>query len=150
MEKDRWYTAEGRAFAIQLPEGWETEREEGEDGVDLFAPEGAGELHLLAFEASVDDPPDPGEELFAFLDENEVVLEEDEVEDVSLADGGDLAFCEYVSEDEESGESDFWLIGVAALPGLLVFAQYVCRAGEEAAEREVVLRALRTLRLPIG
>jgi hypothetical protein len=150
MEKERWYTAEDGAYAIRLPEGWEAEREEGGDGVDLYAAEGVGELHLLGFEASADEPPDPGEELFAFLDENEVVLEEDEVEDVSLADGGDLAFCEYVSEDEESGESDFWLIGVAALPGALVFAHYICPAGEEHLEREAVLEALRTIRLPTG
>jgi len=148
MDRARWYTESEPGFSLQLPPGWEADRDPEEEGVDLYHPEGVGELHILAFSSSADEPPDPGEELYAFLDENEVVLEEDEVEDVALEDGGELAYCEYVSEDEETGESDFWLIGVAALPGTLVFAHYICAAGEEERERDAVLNALRTLRVP--
>ncbi len=74
-------------------------------------------------------------------------LEEDEVEDVPLEDGAEMAVCEYLSEDEDEGDSLFWMVGVATAPGALVFATYFCPAGEEEAERETVRAALASLRV---
>ena len=104
--------------------------------VERFAVRGGGE-----------DFPDPAEELYSFLEERGVELEEDEVEDVPLEGGAELALCEYVSEDEEEGESLYWMVGVGTVPGILVFATYFCTAGQEDAEREAVRAALASLRI---
>src|SRR5687768_6228110 len=91
------------AFSLTLPEGWVAEPDE-EEGVSVYAPEGVGLLHLVAFPAD-DEPQDPADELYAFLEEQGIEIEEDEVEDVELAAGGELALCEYLSEEEEEDES---------------------------------------------
>jgi hypothetical protein len=150
MDEAGFYKAEDGTFMVRLPAGWQAEPDAEEGGVDLWHPDGAGELHLLAFAAASDEAPDPAEELYAFLEENGIELEEDEVEDLELASGGEMALSEYVTEDEESGDSTFWMVGVAVLPSALVFAHYTCALGEEDAEREQVLALLRTLREPEG
>lgn len=141
------------AFAITVPGGW-THEEDEEGGVLLAGPAAAGLLHLLAFEQGEEDL-DPAEELYVFLDEQGVELEEDEVEDVELEGGSDLAYCEYLTEDDEAtgaGDADdeastYWLVAVATGPGRLVFCSYSCPAGAQDVERDAVLGALRTLRL---
>lgn len=133
------------AFSLALPPGWAAEPDE-EEGVGVYAPEGAGLLHLVSFEQADEDVPDPAEELYAFLEEQGVEIEEDEVEDLELAGGADLSFCEYLAE-EEDGESTYWLVGVATAPGTLVFVSYSCPAGEEEQEREAVREVLASLRL---
>jgi hypothetical protein len=148
MDDARWYRSHDGTFSVQLPDGWLTEPDAEQGGVELWHPDGAGELSLLAFPLAPGEPPDPGEELYAFLDEHEIELEEDDIEDLELSDGGELALCEYLTEDEDSGEAVYWLVGVGALPGALVFANYTCAAGEEEIEREVVHSILRTLRTP--
>jgi len=146
MAGGQWYTAEDGSFAVRIPAPWQAEADPEEGGVELWHPDGVGELHLVGFAASADEPPDPAEELYAFLEEQGIELEEDEVEDLELDDAGELALCEYLSEDEETEETLFWLVGVAALPGALVFAHYTCTAGEEELEREQLRSILRTLR----
>jgi hypothetical protein len=79
-----------------------------------------------------------------------VELEEDEVEDVPLEGGAEMALCEFLSEDEEEGDSLYWMVGVATTPGALVFATYFCPAGDEEKERDVVRGALSSLRLHAG
>lgn len=136
----------GGDFEIRLPTGWLVERDE-EGGVLVYAQEGVGLLHLAAF-AQPGEVADPGEELYSFLEEQGVELEEDEVEDVRLPDGGELAYCEYVSEDEGDDElATYWLIGVATGPGVLVFGDYSAPAGTQAREREAVVGILGGLRL---
>jgi hypothetical protein len=130
-------------FLFRAPEEWEVERDE-EGGVLVSRPEGAGMLHLIHFDREGDEEADPGEELYAFLEEQEIELEEDEVEDLELPTGS-LALCEYLEEDED--ETVFWLIGVATAPGGLVFASYSCPAGEEAEEKGIVRALLATLEL---
>jgi hypothetical protein len=132
-------------FELDVPAGWESERDPEEGGLDVWDPEGPGDLHVVGFTDAAEDA-DPAEELYAFLDEQDIELEEDEVEDVALEAGGELAYCEYQTEDEETGETIHWLLGVAALPSSLVFAHYMCPAGEEEQERSAVLDILRTLR----
>jgi hypothetical protein len=145
------YTAQDGTFAIRVPAGWQTEPDTEEGGVDLWHPDGAGDLHLLGFPApSGAEAPDPAEELYAFLEENDIELEEDEVEDVELPSGAEMALCEYVTEDEESGEATFWMVAVAVLPESLVFAHYTCPLGQEEAERDQVRALLQTLRAPGG
>jgi hypothetical protein len=148
MDEAGFYTAEDGTFVVRLPAGWQAEADPEEGGVDLWHPDGPGELNLLAFAAVSDEAPDPAEELYAFLEENGIEIEEDEVEDIELASGGEMALSEYVTEDEESGDVTYWLVGVAVLPSALVFAHYTCALGEEDAEREQVLALLRTLREP--
>lgn len=143
---DRYADPEG-AYELRPPPGWVTEPAGDEDGVELSAPDGFGVLHLLAFERDPDDFADPAEEMYAFLEAQDVVLQEDEIEDVELEDGGELALSEYASTDEETGEETFWLVGVATAPGRLVFATYVCTAGDEREELPAVREALRSLRL---
>lgn len=135
-------------FGFDLPAGWIVEPDD-ESGVLISREDGAGLLHLVGFE-----PPsevgDPAEELFAFLDEQDLVLDEADVEDVDLADG-ELAMVEYIAEAEDGeGEDEelttYWLVAVALMPGALVFANYSCPAGDEDAERDAVLRILRSLR----
>ncbi len=145
-EAERYADPDGR-FDLVVPRGWSAAPDEEDGGVEVWREDGVGTLHLIAFEASPDEFPDPAEELYAFLDERSVELEEDEVEDVPLEDGSELALCEFVSEDEEDGESLFWMVGVATTPGTIAFATYFCPAGDEAKERDTVRLALTTLRL---
>jgi hypothetical protein len=136
------------AFSIQVPSGWVAERDE-EEGVLVSARDGVGLLHMVAFPTSTDDMADPGEELYAFLDEHGIEILEDEVEDLELAGGGEMSLCEYLAEDdegEESDESTYWLVAVAVGPGNLVFASYSCPAGEEEAERATLREVLTSLR----
>ncbi len=137
---------EGR-FELRAPAGWQAAPDEDGDGLEVWSEAGAGTLHLISFAPEGDDFPDPGEELYAFLAEQDVELEEDEVDDVPLEGGAEMALCEYLTEDEESGENLFWIVGVAAAPGRLVFATYFCPAGQEAREREAVRDALASLRI---
>jgi len=132
-------------FDLVLPTGWSAAPDREDGGLEIWNETGVGTLHLIAFPQ--DGFPDPAEELYAFLEERGVELEEDEVEDVVLDDDGELALCEYVSEDEEDGESLYWMVGVATAPGVLAFATYFCPAGQEEQERTVVRAALETLRL---
>ena len=134
------------AFSLALPEGWVAEPDE-EEGVSVYAPEGAGLLHLVAFPATADEEQDPAEELYAFLEEQGIEIEEDEVEDVDLPAGGELALCEYLSEEEEEDETTYWLVGVAMIPATLVFVSYSCPSGEEEKERAAVRSILTSLAL---
>jgi hypothetical protein len=133
-------------FRVTVPAAWESERDE-EGGLLLAHPDGAGLLHLLAFPQEPGEPLDPAEELYAFLEDQEIELEEDEVDDLLIGEETELAFCEYLAEDEEEGETVYWLVAVATAPGNLVFASYSCPSGEEEAERETVRRVLASLRL---
>ena len=149
MPGNRYHDREG-GFSVLLPKGWTAEADPEEGGSVLFDPDGAGSLHLLGFPAPADEPPDPAEELFAFLDEEGIELEEEDVDDLPLDAPAAMAVCEYITEPENGGadeESTFWLVGVATAPERLVFATYSCAAGEEAAEREKVLSTLASLRL---
>ena len=132
---------EGR-FEMPLPAGWRAAPDEDGDGLEVWNEDGAGTLHLISFAPEDGDFPDPAEELYAFLQEQDVELEEDEVEDVALAGGAEMALCEYMTEDVDSGERLFWMVGVATAPERIVFATYFCPAGEEAREREAVREAL--------
>ncbi|HEU4561048.1 MAG TPA: hypothetical protein VFS20_24565 [Longimicrobium sp.] len=137
---------EGR-FELRLPRGWQSAVDEDGDGLEVWREEGAGTLHLISFEA--DEFPDPAEELYAFLQERGVELEDDEVEDLPL-EGAELALTEFMSEDEDDGESLFWLVGVATAPETLVFATYFCPAGREREERDLVREALTTMKVRGG
>src|SRR5688500_8424018 len=137
-------------FTLVPPPGWATAPDEDEGGLEVWPQEGSGTLHLISFEAGGDDFPDPAEELYAFLDDRDVELEEDEVADVPLEDGSELAIAEYEAEDEDEGDVTYWLVGVATGPGALVFATYLCPAGEHETEAELVRASLATLRLSPG
>ena len=136
-------------FSLVPPPGWSSAPDEDEGGLEVWPAEGSGTLHLISFEAGGDDFPDPAEELYAFLDDRDVELEEDDVTDVPL-DGAELAYAEYEAEDEDEGDVTYWLVGVATGPGALVFATYLCPAGEHEAEAELVRASLATLRLAGG
>jgi nucleoid-associated protein YgaU len=134
-------------FSLVPPPGWQHAPDEDEGGMEVWSEQGAGTLHLISFDAG-DDFADPAEELYAFLDEREVELEEDDVQDVPLEDGGELALAEYEVEDEDEDDVTFWLVGVATAPGVLVFATYLRPGGaEHEAEAELVRAALGSLRL---
>ena len=151
MPQTERYTDPEGGFEVTVPEGWTAERDEEEGGVELSHPDGAGVLHLIGMVQPGDEFPDPAEELYAFLEDRGVELEEDEVEDVPLGDGAEMALCEYVSQDDEEDEdATFWMVGVATAPGRLVFATYFCEAGEEEEERETVRKALGTLKVNEG
>jgi hypothetical protein len=138
---------EGR-FELRVPAGWQAAADEDGDGLEVWNEEGSGTLHLISFAPEGDDDfPDPAEELYTFLQEQDVVLEEDEVEDVPLPGGAEMALCEYLTEDEDEGESLFWMVGVATAPGTMIFATYFCPAGEEERERDLVRAALGSLRI---
>jgi hypothetical protein len=145
----RFRDPEGR-FDLAVPPGWSAAPDEDGDGAEVWSEEGEGTLHLVGFAADEDDFPDPAEELYAFLEDRGVELEEDEVEDVPLAGGAEMALCEYVSEDEDEGEALYWMVAVATAPGVVAFATYFCPAGREEAEREAVRAALGSLRLGAG
>lgn len=145
-ERERAHDPDGR-FTIVPPAGWAAARDEDQGGLELWREdEGIGTLHLISFDAD-DDFADPAEELYAFLDDRGVELEEDDVDDLPLEGGAELAVCEYEAEDEDEGDVTFWLVAVATAPGVLMFATYVCPAGEQEAERGLVREALGTLRL---
>lgn len=151
MGAESTYTDEEGGFGVLVPEGWYAEADPEVGGVELAHPDGAGLLHLVGIPQPEGEFPDPAEELYSFLEEQGVELEEDEVEDLELESGAEMAVCEYVSDDEEEGAGEtFWMVGVATAPGSLVFATYSCAAGEEEEERETVLRTLRSLRLRGG
>ncbi|MBA2571868.1 MAG: hypothetical protein H0V06_02395 [Gemmatimonadetes bacterium] len=139
---------EGR-FSLHLPSGWLAKPDPEAGGVEVYHPDGAGTLHLLGFAGNPDDFLDPAEELYAFLDEQGVELQDEEVEDLELSDDAELAYTEYVAEtdDEEDDEPTFHIMAVATSPGTLVFASYTCPAGEEDRERGTVLSTLGSLRL---
>lgn len=139
------------AFDFELPQGWEATPDD-EGGIEVTAPDAVGLLHLIAFEQTGGEALDPAEELYIFLEDQGIELEEDEIEDVELPSGAELSLCEYLSEDEdeedqEEAEITFWLVAVATIPGSLVFCSYTCPAGEEEAERDAVRAILSSLRL---
>jgi len=137
---------EGR-FDLVAPPGWSAAPDEEGEGLEVWKEDGVGTLHIVSFARDPHDFADPAEELWAFLEDRGVELEEDEVEDVPLAGGAEMAVCEFLSEDEDAGDALFWMVGVATAPGALVFATYFCTEGDEDAEREAVRQALATLRL---
>lgn len=130
----RYQDAEGD-FEVTLPASWRS-RKDGEAGLLLFDDEGEGLLHLIPFSRDPDDELDAAEELYAFLAEHEIELEEDEVEDVELAGEGLLALCAYLAE--EDGEEEYCLVGVAVAPGQILLASYSCPAGDDEAEAKIV------------
>lgn len=140
-------------FDIVVAPGWVTETDPDEGGLILFRPESEGNLELLSFPFTPEEDTDPADELFAFLDEEDILLLEDEVEDFALAGGTGLALCEYVSEEQqedEGAEQLFWLVAVATGQHSLVFATYSCPAGLEDGDRGDVAQMLRSLRLDTG
>lgn len=139
---------EGR-FEVRLPRGWTHEADE-EGGMLLASPDGPGLLHMVSFEQDEGSPLDPAEELYVFLEDQGVELEDDEVEDLELPEG-ELAYTEYLTEeDEEDGDAEeastYWLVAVATWPETLVFCSYSCPAGAQDAERERVIEVLGSLR----
>jgi hypothetical protein len=136
---------EGR-FSLVPPPGWSAAPDEDQGGLEVWSEDGVGTLHLIGFDSG-DDFADPAEELYAFLDDRGVELEDDDVDDLPLDGGGELALAEYEAEDEDEGDALFWLTGVASVPGVLLFATYLCPAGAQEAEVELVRQALGTLRL---
>lgn len=139
------------AFDLDLADGWSAAPDE-EGGLAVTGPQGAGLLHLIAFDQPAGELPDPAEELYIFLESQGIELEEDEIEDLELAGGAELSLCEYLSEDEDEedqdgGETTYWLVAVATVPGNLVFASYTCPADDADVEREEVRTILGTLRL---
>lgn len=136
------------AFDFELPDGWTADPDE-EGGVNAGRPDGPGLLHLIAFEQPGDQDLDPAEELYIFLEDQGIELEEDEIDDFELADGSELSVCEYVAEDDESDppEAIFCIVGVATTRGSLVFSNYTCPADQIESERDAVRTLLMTLRL---
>lgn len=151
MSSSRTVSIEGGA-EVDLPVGWESEVDE-EGGVNLMSEDGSGLLHLVTFAQDPGAVADPAEELYAFLEDQGIELEDDEVEDVELSGGAHLALCEYLTEQDEADTADddepstFWLVGVATAPGNLLFGSYSCPAGEQEPEREVVRTILASIRL---
>lgn len=145
-EASRHADPEGR-FDLLIPGGWSAAADEEDGGLEVWDDKGVGTLHVIAFAQGPDEFLDPAEELYAFLEERGVELQEDEVEDLLLQDEAELALCEYTSEDEEDGEALYWMVGVATAPGVLAFATYFCPAGQEHREREAVRASLESLRL---
>jgi hypothetical protein len=151
MEKKKVvYKDKEGSFEVTLPASWQTEKD-GEGGLLLFTEEGNGLLHLMPFARDPNDQEDvdAGEELFAFLAEQEIELNEDEVEDVELA-GGVMALCEYAEEngddeDDDGEEEVFWLVGVVVGADQIIFASYSCPLGEEEAESVLAREILGSL-----
>lgn len=145
MRPARYDDSEG-SFTLYVPQDWDAERDE-EGGLLVSSDEGNGLLHLIPFGRESGDHVDPAEELYAFLEDQEIELEEDEVEVLDLPAGGLLAVCEYVAEDGD--ESVYWIMAVAAAPSRLVFASYSCPEGEEEGERAAVRDILTSLDLDV-
>ncbi len=145
--RERYLDADG-GFSVLLPPGWSAEAERDEGGVEMWGPEEHGTLHLIGLPQPADEFPDPAEELYAFLHEQGVELEEDEVEDVELGEDAEMALCEYLAEDEEAPEESptLWMIGVATSLGGLVFATYSAAEAAAEGERDAVRQILRSLR----
>ena len=141
MRRTSYSDTEG-AFHLTVPDDWEIARDE-EGGLLLSRGEGGGLLHVLPFAREEEGDVDPAEELYAFLEDQDIEIEEDEVEDLDLPSGAALALCEYVAEEEE--DAVYWMVGVASAPGQLVFASFSCPAEDEDEERETVRRILSTL-----
>ncbi|MEX2582755.1 MAG: hypothetical protein WD766_05755 [Gemmatimonadota bacterium] len=144
------YTGNDGAFELRLPAGWKMEPD-AEGGALVSAVEGRGLLHLVPFERELEEPSDPAEELYAFLEDQEIELQEDEVDDLELPGEAGAALCEYLAE--EGDELVYWLVCVATAPSRLLFASYSCPSGQEDDEREVILQILSTLTfddLPAG
>jgi hypothetical protein len=144
-------------YSVELPPGWIGERDPEAEGIEFFHPEGPGSLHVLAFDSGTDGAVDPAEELYAFLEEQGVEIEEEDVDDIVLSEHADLAMCEYISEpfDAEEGEDgepepSLWIMAVATAPGTLLFASYSCPAEAEEQEREAVHSVLASIRLRNG
>lgn len=129
------YEEKDGSFELQLPAGWWYEPDE-EGGLLVAKEDGVGLLHLIPFERGPGEEADPADELYAFLEDQEIELEEDEVEDVELLTGGSLALCEYLAE--EGDELVYWMIGVATAPGQLLFASYSCPAEDQDQESESI------------
>lgn len=155
MSHEHRYVDPAGAFEITLPAGWEADPDPEEEGVEFVGPEEVGVLHLMAFPQPEEMSADPADELYAFLAEEGIEIEEDEVDDLELHGGAEMALCEFVHEGDEPGEEAgddeedepaFWLVGVATAPGWLVFVTYICPVGEEETERAAVRAALATLR----
>ncbi|CAN5453426.1 hypothetical protein BH24GEM3_BH24GEM3_16550 [soil metagenome] len=150
---DSWYEDAERLFRIRVPEGWAVRHDPEEAGVELHDPEESGVLHLMGFSQEGEEPADPAEELYSFLEEQGIELQEDEVEDLELAGGAEMAVCEFLSEEEdpaneeEAEDPTHWLVGVATTPGVLVFATYSCSADEAEKQLPIVRTALGSLRL---
>ncbi|MEX2570797.1 MAG: hypothetical protein WD737_05785 [Gemmatimonadota bacterium] len=136
------YQGGAGAFELTLPDGWFLEQDE-EEGALVTSETAHGFLHLVEFARGPEDATDPAEELYAFLEEQEIQLEEDEVEDLPLGETGELALCEYLADEED--EATYWMIAVATTPGRLLFANYSCAAGDEEGERELIRTILSTL-----
>jgi hypothetical protein len=151
MQTSRRFEDPDGIFRVAIPEGWTTETDPEAGGVELFREDGAGSLHLLGFAAPADEVADPAEELYAFLEEQGVELEEEDVDDMELANGAEMALCEYLAEPdpEDDDEPTYWIMGVATTPGALVFASYSCAAGEEDEEREQVRAIMASLELAV-
>lgn len=145
-DQNRYADPEG-GFDFLLPAGWTARPDTEAGGVEVEHPDGAGSLHLIAFPQPEGDFPDPAEELYSFLAEQGVEIEEEEVEDVELAGGGEMALTEYATDDEAEEGATFWMVGVATAPGTLLFATYTCEVGEEDEERGTVRALLGSLRL---
>ena len=142
------------SFDFDLPDGWTAEPDE-EGGIAVTGPAGIGLLHLIAFAQGGGDLPDPAEELYIFLEDQGIELEEDEIEDLELSLGAELSLCEYLSEDDdeedqEGSETTYWLVAVATSPGILVFASYTCPADAVDSERESIRGILATLVLGLA
>lgn len=126
-----WYDDGETRFGVGVPEGWESEEDEEDGGLLLWPKEGDALLHLIGFARAEEEIPDPAEELYAFLDGEEIAIEEDEVVDLTLEAGDEAAYCEYIEEEED--EITHWLVGVATGPGQLVFLNF-SRPWEEGTE----------------
>src|SRR5688500_16349900 len=63
------------AFDIDVPEGWTAAADE-EGGVSVSGPEGTGLLHFIAFAQPLNEDLDPAEELYVFLEDQGIELEE--------------------------------------------------------------------------
>ncbi|HYJ78327.1 MAG TPA: hypothetical protein VEW03_01890 [Longimicrobiaceae bacterium] len=137
---------EGRCDLL-VPPGWSSAPDDDGEGLEVWKEDGVGTLHIVSFARDADEFADPAEELWSFLEDRGVELEDDEVEDVPLEGGAEMALCEFLSEDEDEGDSLYWMVAVATAPGALVFATYLCPAGEEAAEHDAVRQALATMRV---
>jgi hypothetical protein len=148
MSENRQAVDPEARFELRLPDGWSAEADDEEGGIELWAEDGPGSLHLVSFDH--DGLADAAEELYAFLEERGVELEDDDVDDVALAGGAEMALAEYEAEDEDDGEVTFWLVGVATAPGTLVFATYLAPGGEAEEEIGIVREALASLRLRAG